>query len=88
MKLIVIFIIKFYQFFISPWLGKNCRYMPTCSEYTIEAIKDLGLVRGLFISIKRILRCNPFASSGYDPVPDKVLINTIKYKEKICKAKN
>ncbi len=49
-----------------------CRYTPTCSEYTIIAIKEYGSIRGLFMGIKRILRCNPFGKSGYDPVPPNI----------------
>ncbi len=69
MKYLFLLIIKFYQFFISPWLGKNCIYTPTCSEYAKEALNTYGTIKGLFLSIKRILRCNPFVNGGYDPVP-------------------
>lgn len=70
MKKIVIKIIKLYQ--ITP-LGchSKCRFYPTCSSYTIEAIETHGLLKGSFLGIKRILRCNPFGKSGYDPVPRK-----------------
>ncbi|HMT03468.1 MAG TPA: membrane protein insertion efficiency factor YidD [Burkholderiales bacterium] len=66
---IIIFPIKLYQLCLSPYLPKTCRYYPTCSEYAIIAINKYGIIRGLFISIKRILRCQPFAGSGNDPVP-------------------
>ena len=64
--------IKFYQFFISPILGQNCRYLPTCSEYTIQAIKKFGLVKGTSLSLNRISKCHPWGSHGYDPVPKKI----------------
>ena len=58
-----------YQRFISPMLGKNCRFTPTCSQYAVEAIRKYGPFKGLFLAIKRILRCHPWGGSGYDPVP-------------------
>ncbi len=61
--------IRFYQLAISPMLPSSCRYTPTCSQYSIEAIKKHGPLRGLWLSIKRILSCNPWGGSGYDPVP-------------------
>ncbi len=71
MKIILILIIKFYQKFISPFLGKNCRFYPTCSCYGLEAINKHGAVKGLYLTIKRILKCNPFNDGGVDFVPDK-----------------
>ncbi|MCE2706649.1 MAG: membrane protein insertion efficiency factor YidD [Proteobacteria bacterium] len=69
-KKIAILLIRFYQLVISPLLPKSCRYTPTCSEYSIVAISKYGIIRGLYLSIKRILRCHPFSNnSGYDPVP-------------------
>ena len=62
---------RFYQRCISPYLGKNCRYHPTCSQYMIEALMIHGIFKGLLLGTKRILRCHPWASSGYDPVPKK-----------------
>ena len=67
----LVVLIKFYQNAISPWLGKNCRYEPTCSHYTLEALKVHGLFKGGFLGIKRIMSCHPWGSSGYDPVPPK-----------------
>ena len=67
----VITIIKAYQFFLSPILKTNCRYLPTCSEYSITAFKEHGLLNGLYYSLKRILKCHPLGGHGYDPVPKK-----------------
>ena len=64
----LVILIKFYQYAISPWLGKNCRYEPTCSHYTLEALKTHGLFRGSFLGIKRILKCHPWNPGGYDPL--------------------
>ena len=68
---IIIAFIKLYQFTISPFLKTNCRYLPTCSEYSITAIKKYGTINGLYLSLKRILSCHPFGGHGYDPVPNK-----------------
>ena len=69
-----ILIIKFYKYFISPYIASNCRYLPTCSEYFIDSLKINGNLKGLFLGIKRVLRCHPIKSlggkSGYDPVPN------------------
>ncbi len=65
---LLISIIKFYQKAVSPYLPRTCRFYPTCSNYAIEALKSKGLIKGTFISIWRILRCNPFSKGGYDPV--------------------
>ncbi|MGB4610961.1 MAG: membrane protein insertion efficiency factor YidD [Saccharofermentanales bacterium] len=62
-------LIRFYQRRISPNSPPRCRYSPTCSQYAIEAIQTWGFIRGIFLSIWRILRCNPFSRGGYDPVP-------------------
>ena len=64
-----IIIIKFYQSFISPLIGSNCRYTPTCSTYSIDSLKKHGLIKGIFLSIKRISKCNSLFKGGYDPVP-------------------
>lgn len=69
MRHIFIFIIKLYQILISPFLGDNCRFTPSCSQYTIEAIKKYGIFKGSFLSIKRILKCHPFHKGGHDPLP-------------------
>ncbi|HHT25171.1 MAG TPA: membrane protein insertion efficiency factor YidD [Clostridiaceae bacterium] len=62
-------LIRLYQRRISPNAPPRCRYSPSCSQYAIEAIQTWGLIRGMFLSIWRILRCNPFSRGGYDPVP-------------------
>ncbi len=71
MKKIFIFLIRGYQKFISPLLGDNCRFHPTCSQYTIEALQIHGFFKGSFLGFYRILRCNPFGKGGFDPVPPK-----------------
>ena len=81
-NLILISIIKFYKYFISPYIGSNCRYLPTCSDYLIECIKLNGAFKGCTLGIKRILRCHPIkflgGNDGFDPAPN---LNT-KRKEK------
>ncbi|MEJ7673069.1 MAG: membrane protein insertion efficiency factor YidD [Chitinophagaceae bacterium] len=64
-----IFLIRVYQKIISPWLGPSCRFTPTCSQYGVEALKKYGAVKGLWLTIKRIARCNPWGGHGHDPVP-------------------
>ena len=68
MKKILIILINFYQKAISPWLGPSCKYNPTCSEYTKQAIEKYGAIRGTIKGLKRILRCIPFSKGGYDPL--------------------
>ena len=65
---ILIKFIKSYQFLLSPLLGQSCRHYPTCSDYSIEALKTYGFFKGLFLSIKRILSCHPWGQGGFDPV--------------------
>ncbi len=64
-------IIKGYKKYISPHLGNNCRFYPTCSVYTMESILKFGFLRGTFLGVKRIFKCHPFHPGGIDPVPDK-----------------
>ncbi|MCP4710651.1 MAG: membrane protein insertion efficiency factor YidD [Planctomycetes bacterium] len=66
---LVMLVIRIYQMAISPCLPGWCRYQPTCSQYALEALRRHGLFKGLFLSIRRILRCHPFGGSGHDPVP-------------------
>lgn len=68
-KRLVIGLIRAYQLTISPYLPKSCRYEPTCSRYAIVAVNKYGIMRGLYLASRRILRCHPFGGSGYDPVP-------------------
>jgi putative membrane protein insertion efficiency factor len=71
-SILTISIVKIYKFFISPLLGNNCRFLPTCSEYCIEALEKKGFFVGIFLTFKRILKCHPIkllgAKSGFDPV--------------------
>ena len=69
MKHIAILLIRAYQVLLSPLLPNACRYTPTCSQYTVEALKKYGFFKGLWLGIKRISRCRPGCGSGYDPVP-------------------
>ena len=63
--------IRAYRLLLSPWLGLNCRYQPTCSAYALEALEKHGAIRGTWLAIRRIVRCHPGGGSGYDPVPDR-----------------
>lgn len=65
-------IVKFYQHFISPLTPATCRFSPTCSQYTLEAIKKHGPFKGSWLGIKRISKCQPWGGSGFDPVPEKL----------------
>ncbi|GAB1309442.1 membrane protein insertion efficiency factor YidD [Urechidicola sp. KH5] len=64
-------LVRFYQYAISPYTPAACRYRPTCSSYTIEALKVHGVFKGSWLAIKRIISCHPWSKGGYDPVPDK-----------------
>ena len=76
--LILIKFIKGYKFIISPLLGQSCRYLPTCSDYSVEALKTFGFFKGLILSVKRILSCHPIkflgGGGGFDPVNKKIKI--------------
>jgi putative membrane protein insertion efficiency factor len=72
---LVLSAIRAYQLLLSPLLGPHCRFYPTCSCYAHIAIERFGVVRGTWLGFRRILRCHPFSEGGYDPVPDKRLIN-------------
>lgn len=71
MKRPLIWLIKFYRKNISPKTPPSCKFTPTCSQYGLEAIERFGAIKGGFMTLWRILRCNPFSSGGYDPVPEK-----------------
>lgn len=69
LRRLLIWPIRFYRFFLSPWIGQSCRFTPTCSVYTMEAIERHGAGAGVYLGIKRICRCHPFSPGGLDPVP-------------------
>jgi putative membrane protein insertion efficiency factor len=71
LKKIFILPIRFYQAAISPLLGANCRFKPTCSHYMVGAIEEWGVFKGIYLGTKRILKCHPWGPHGYDPVPKK-----------------
>ena len=70
MRAFFMLIIKLYQWVISPFMPSSCRFLPTCSEYVHDAVKTHGVWRGGKLAVRRILRCHPWGSSGYDPVPE------------------
>ena len=74
MKKIFIGLIRVYQRFISPLFPPSCRYYPTCSNYSVQAIQKHGAIKGSIMGISRILRCHPFVKGGYDPVPEQFSI--------------
>jgi len=69
MEKILLAVIRAYQLVLSPFLGQHCRFTPSCSQYTSEAIRKYGAARGSWMGLKRILRCQPFCEGGHDPVP-------------------
>ena len=69
LKLLIINIIKIYQRFISPFFPSSCKFSPSCSRYGIEAINKHGAIRGSYLTVKRVLKCNPWNNGGYDPIP-------------------
>lgn len=71
LKKLFILPIRFYQVAISPLLGSNCRYTPSCSNYMLQAINEWGVIKGVWLGLKRIGRCHPWAGHGHDPVPKK-----------------
>ena len=68
MKVVLIFFIRAYRLLISPILPPSCRFTPTCSEYAMQAIEKYGALRGFYLAVRRLLRCHPFHTGGYDPV--------------------
>lgn len=70
-KRVALGVLSFYKMAVSPYLPSQCRYMPTCSEYAADAISTYGAAFGSWMGLKRLMRCHPFRSGGYDPVPDK-----------------
>ena len=75
MKALLLWILRGYQYALRPLLGANCRFYPSCSCYTHTAIEQYGALRGSWLGLRRLLRCHPFNEGGYDPVPDKRIIN-------------
>ena len=71
----LLILIRGYQLIISPLLGSNCRFMPTCSEYAIESLRSHGLIKGIYLTVKRIGKCHPWGGHGYDPIPTKKVEN-------------
>tara|TARA_B100000073_G_scaffold323525_1_gene305678 strand:+ start:52 stop:291 length:240 start_codon:yes stop_codon:yes gene_type:complete len=71
---LLIKLIKIYKFLISPLLGESCRYFPSCSEYSVQSLKAHGLLKGLLLSLKRILSCHPWSRGGFDPVKKEIKV--------------
>ena len=69
---LLITFIKIYKYLVSPLIGPSCRYLPTCSDYSIEALKTYGFVKGLLLSLKRIMSCHPLGNCGFDPVKKEI----------------
>jgi putative membrane protein insertion efficiency factor len=69
MKYILVFFIILYQKLLSPWLPPTCRFTPSCSQYAKEALVRYGVIHGVLLAVKRVLKCHPFHAGGYDPVP-------------------
>ena len=69
MKNMFLLLLKGYQGFISPYTMVNCRYLPSCSQYSYQAIEKFGVIKGALLTLRRLLRCRPFGSTGFDPVP-------------------
>lgn len=66
---IAVLLIKLYQLLLSPYLGRSCRFAPTCSQYAINSFKNFNFIMAFYLTIKRLLKCHPLGSHGYDPVP-------------------
>jgi uncharacterized protein len=75
LRQLLLWTIRAYQLLVSPWFGPRCRFYPSCSCYAHAAIEQHGAVRGAWLALRRLLRCHPFNEGGYDPVPDKRIIN-------------
>lgn len=84
------FLVRGYQLFVSPFLPLSCRYIPSCSEYTSEAIIRFGVIRGIAMSVCRILNCHPWGGSGYDPVvpvkPDRLKVDAIRASDDVSRV--
>lgn len=71
LQYLIILLLKGYRYFISPFLGRHCRFYPTCSSYAEQALREHGIFIGSYLTLRRILRCHPWHSGGFDPVPKK-----------------
>lgn len=69
MKSVILWLLRAYKHYISPWLPPSCRFEPTCSVYMYQAIEKKGVLTGLYLGLRRLLRCHPFCAGGFDPVP-------------------
>jgi len=69
MGLLMVYLIKFYQRFLSPMFPPSCRFYPTCSQYSLESFGKHGFLKGFWLTVRRLIRCHPFHPGGYDPVP-------------------
>ncbi len=69
MRKLAIILIKLYRYLISPYIGQHCRFTPSCSSYAMEALEQYGLVKGSWLSLRRLAKCHPWHEGGYDPVP-------------------
>jgi len=69
MKKVMLYVLKFYRKYISPLKPPTCIYIPTCSEYAVQAVEKYGALKGGWLAVKRVVRCNPFFKGGHDPVP-------------------
>lgn len=69
MKSLLLILLKGYRLAISPWLGRHCRFAPSCSEYAMEAVSTHGALEGSYLAVRRVCRCHPWHPGGYDPVP-------------------
>lgn len=70
-RFIFVLLVRFYQLLISPWFPSSCRHQPTCSSYTIDAINEWGAFKGVWLGMKRLAKCHPWGTRGFDPVPKK-----------------
>jgi putative membrane protein insertion efficiency factor len=71
MRFLLVWLVKGYRLIFSPYVGRNCRFDPTCSQYALDALNEYGSLKGSWLAIRRIGRCHPWHSGGYDPVPPK-----------------
>jgi hypothetical protein len=69
MKSVMLWLLRAYKHYVSPWLPPSCRFEPTCSVYVYQAIEKKGILTGLYLGLRRLLRCHPFCAGGFDPVP-------------------